>query len=434
MGTLLQLCLGTVYAWSYFQKPLMHAYNWTNSQVMMTFSLAICSLGIAAAWGGVNLAKYGPRKLAMLGGAMFGSGYLVGAAALHLHSMVLLYLGYGMIGGAGLGLGYVAPVATVAKWFPDKKGFITGMVIMGFGLGALLMSKVLAPALEDLTGKNYVAIFVYLGIIFLIATLVVASFLKNPPAGFVPKGYIPSALASAQQSILNISHRPLWCIGSGRFVTTWIVFFCNITAGIAIIGFQSPLIQDLWKKVDPSLSPVTLGSYGATLIAVSSLFNGLGRFLWGGLSDRIGRVQTFRIMLATQILAFVALMFVGNPWVFAMLICYVLLCYGGGFGTMPSFVADVFGSKVMPMVYGVVLTAWSAAGIVGPQLVALIKDGYSADKAPMYSFIIGAAFLTLGLFCSLVFLSNKPFRCGKASSAKNTKCGAPCPAVDLTHD
>ena len=430
MGTLLQLCLGTVYAWSYFQKPLMEAYHWSNAQVALAFSIAICTLGIAAAWGGINLAKYGPRKLAMLGGALFGIGYLVGAAALHFHSLALLYLGYGVIGGAGLGLGYVTPVATAAKWFPDKKGLVTGMVIMGFGFGALLMSKVLAPALVQLTGANYVLIFAYLGIVFMVATLVVASFLKNPPAGFVPKGYVPSAAVSKQQSFSNLGHKPGWCIGSGRFVMMWIVFFCNITAGIAIIGFQSPLMQDLWKKIDPSLSAPALAGYGATLIAISSLFNGVGRFFWGGLSDRIGRVQTFRIMLGTQILVFVALIFVGNPWLFGLLICYVLLCYGGGFGTMPSFVVDVFGPKLMAIVYGVILTAWSAAGIAGPQLFALVKDNFPLDKAAPYSFVIGAAFLALGLACSLVFLSNKAFRCGKASCAVNPRCGAPCLAVD----
>ena len=191
----------------------------------------------------------------------------------------------------------------------------------------------------------------------------------------------------------------------------WIVFFCNITAGIAIIGFQSPLMQDLWKRIDDTLTPVTLAAYGATLIAVSSLFNGAGRFFWGTVSDKIGRVQTFRIMLASQIIAFVLLMTVGNPWVFGACVCYVLLCYGGGFGTMPSFVLDVFGGKRMAAVYGVILTAWSAAGIAGPQIFALIKDafGTNTESAATWSFVTGAAFLAVGLGLSL-FLSNKPLQ------------------------
>ena len=430
MGTLLQVCLGTVYAWSFFQKPLMDAYQWDNTQVAATFSVAICMLGIAAAWGGINLGRYGPRKLAMLGGAMFGCGYLVGAAALHLHSLVLLYLGYGVIGGAGLGLGYVTPVATAAKWFPDRKGLVTGMVVMGFGFGALLMSKLLAPALVELTKANYVWVFAWLGVIFLAVTLFVASFLKDPPAGFVPPGYVPSAAASKKHSLSDLQHNPAWCVGSGRFSMMWVVFFCNIAAGIAIITFQSPLLQDLWHRSDPSASKAALAGYGATLIAASSIFNGLGRFFWAGLSDRIGRVQTFRLILGTQLLAFIALMFVGNPWVFGGLICYVLLCYGGGFGTMPSFVGDVFGPKTMAVVYGVILTAWSAAGIAGPVLFARIKDKLATelDKASLYSFAIAAALLGVGLLCSLAFLSNKAFRCGRASS--RPKCGAPCLAAE----
>jgi OFA family oxalate/formate antiporter-like MFS transporter len=194
----------------------------------------------------------------------------------------------------------------------------------------------------------------------------------------------------------------------------WIVFFCNIAAGIAIINFQSPLLQDLWSNLDASLSPETLAAYGAILVAVSSLFNGAGRFFWGSVSDKIGRVQTFRIMLATQIIAFVILMTAGNPWVFGVLVCYVLLCYGGGFGTMPSFVLDVFGARMMAVVYGVILTAWSAAGIAGPQIVALIKDAFPKDTqaAAWYSFAMGAAFLALGLVLS-VFLSNKRFMVAK---------------------
>jgi MFS transporter, OFA family, oxalate/formate antiporter len=420
MGTVLQLCLGTVYAWSFFQNPLMKEYGWNNSQVAWIFSTAICFLGLAAAWGGINLSKYGPRKLAMAGGLLFGAGYLTGALALHLKCLPLLYAGYGVIGGIGLGLWYVTPVATAAKWFPDRKGLVTGMVVMGFGFGALLMSKVLAPTLVTLTATeaqpagNFVLIFGVLGVLFLAATLPVASLLRNPPAGYLPPGYTPPAPpAPAGGSSAATADAPptaRQCVFSGRFAMMWIVFFCNIAAGIAIIGFQSPLMQDLWKRIDGTIPKETLAAYGATLIAVSSLFNGAGRFLWGTVSDKIGRVQTFRIMLASQIVAFILLMTLGNPWLFAALICYVLLCYGGGFGTMPSFVLDVYGGKMMAVVYGVILTAWSAAGIAGPQIVALIKDAFPQDTgtAAWYSFLTGACFLTLGLVLSF-FLSNKGF-------------------------
>jgi OFA family oxalate/formate antiporter-like MFS transporter len=223
----------------------------------------------------------------------------------------------------------------------------------------------------------------------------------NPPEGFAPKAAPAPATALAAA---NPTARR--AILSGRFAFMWLVFFCNITAGIAIISFQSPLFQDLWRAVDGSLAPATLAAWGGTLIAVSSLFNGAGRFLWGSVSDRIGRSWTFRIMLASEIAAFVGLMLTRNPWLFAGLVCWVLLCYGGGFGTMPAFIGDVFGPKLMAAVYGAILTAWSIAGVVGPQIVAVLKDRVPG-RASTLSFTIGAGLLGLGFLLSFL-LSDKP--------------------------
>ena len=387
MGTLLQLCLGSVYAWSYFQKPLVDSYGWRNTQVAWTFSFAIGFLGVAAAVGGVLLPKFGPRKLAVTGSLLYGVGYLLAALALQIKSLPLLWLGYGVTGGIGLGLGYVTPIATVAKWFPDKKGFATGMVVMGFGFGALLMSKVIAPALDATFSHQLPMVFAGIGIIVGLTGLVAASFLKNPPAS-------AATVTSADNAWPQLLSRP--------FALMWLIFFCNITAGIAIIGFQSPLLQDLWKKTNPQLSAATLAAYGATLIAVSSVFNGLGRFFWGGLSDRLGQMATFRLLLATQVIAFIALMLTGNPWLFVALICYILLCYGGGFGVMPSFVLNTFGSRLMPVLYGSILTAWSAAGVVGPQVIAWLKDHCGA-QASERAFALGAGLLAIGFVLSLFF-------------------------------
>jgi len=417
MGTILQLCLGTVYAWSFFQKLLVTTYGWTNSQTAWTFSIAICALGLAAAWGGINLPKYGPQRLAISGGLLFGVGYLLGALALHLQSLALLYIGYGLIGGIGLGLGYVTPVATVAKWFPDKKGLVTGMVIMGFGLGALLMSKVFAPMLIAVSQSasapdgNLVIVFGALGVIFMVLTVVVSTFLKNPPSDYVPAGWTPPTPTGKPEQAVGMrseeSYPTQAYLLSGKFIMMWVVFFCNIVAGIAIIGFQSPLLQGLFQKRNPSLDAMTLAAYGATLIAISSLFNGIGRFFWGGLADRMGRVQVFRLMLLSQIVVFAVLVFTQNPWIFSISVCYVLLCYGGGFGSMPSFVLDVFGIRMMPVVYGFMLTAWAAAGVVGPQIVAVITDRFPA-QASMYSFAFGTGFLIMGFVLSL-FLNNSIF-------------------------
>jgi MFS transporter, OFA family, oxalate/formate antiporter len=183
------------------------------------------------------------------------------------------------------------------------------------------------------------------------------------------------------------------------------LLFINVSAGIMFIGFQSPLMQDLWANFKPGTEPVALAAIGGTLIAISSLFNGIGRFFWGGLSDRIGRVQAFRLILGSQLIVFILLLFVTNPYIFAVLVCYILLCYGGGFGTMPSFVKDVFTAKLMPVVYGVILTAWSLAGVVGPQIVGIMKDKFP-DHAAQYSFYAGIGLLVLGFIIS-IFVTNK---------------------------
>ena len=421
MGTCFQICLGTVYSWSYFQKPFSTAFGWSQSLTAWTFCLTICTVGLFAAVGGVFLPKIGPRILAVSGGILFSLGYLTGALALKFQSAPLLFLTYGVIGGAGLGIGYVTPVATVARWFPDKKGLATGIVVMGFGIGALFMSKIFAPMLFHYFGWEaadtivqqsiLVNVFLALGIIFLVLTIPIGSMIQNPPRNYIPAGYTPPAVSADTASAAD-SFTVMDGILSRRFFIMWIMFFCNITAGLAIIGFKSPLFQDLWAKwgnldMDCVEINLMLASYGGTLIGVTSIFNGLGRFFWGGLSDKIGRTNVFRTMFGTQILAFIAIAYIENPWIFAVILCYVLLCYGGGFGTMPSFVSDVFGAKKLPVVYGTMLTAWSVAGIVGPQAVALFTDKIP-DKAAYWSFIFGACILTFGFLISFLS-SNKPF-------------------------
>lgn len=406
MGTLLQLVLGTVYAWSFFQKPIIKAYGWSNVQTMWIFSLAILFLGLAAAVGGMILPKYGPRKLASIGALLYSLGYLISAYAMQINSLTLFYIGFGVIGGIGLGLGYVIPVATTLKWFPDKKGFITGMVVMGFGLGALAMSKCIAPLLMSITDGNMVKVFFYIAIVLMAIAVPAGLSMKNPPVGFLPKGYSPTIKSSAtinQENNLTVKESLI----STKFMGMWFIFFLNISAGIMFIGLQSPMIQDLIRLQDAHMTTEALAMAGASLIAISSVFNGIGRFLWGGMSDKIGRIQVFRWILSSQILVFILMVFTSNPWIFGLLVCYVLLCYGGGFGAMPSYVLDVFHAKLMPIIYGVILTAWSMGGIVGPQLAAYIRDFYanSPEMIGPRTYIAGSILLGLGLLVSLT-LSN----------------------------
>ena len=389
--TLLQVCLGTVYAWSFFQTLLVRQLGWSFTDTAVAFSITIFSLGMSAAAAGMLLPRVGPRRLALAGSVMFSGGYVLGGYALHLDSLALFYLGYGVIGGTGIGLGYVTPVATVAKWFPDRKGLATGIVVMGFGVGAVVLSMGLAPLLVVETEGDLPLVFIWLGVVFAVVLIPCSWALQDPPTELASRFFGDSSSREPEEDPGSTAR----CLRSSEFAIMWIVFFFNIAAGIAVISFQSPLLQDVWGLADPSVEPETLAEYGATLIAVSSLCNGIGRLFWGLLSDRIGRVRVFRILLASQMIVFGILMTERDPWVFSILVCYILLCFGGGFATMPSFILDVFGTRRMSSVYGVMLTAWAAAGVCGPLYIGYLKDQYP-DRAIIYCFLIGVLILGLG--------------------------------------
>ena len=395
--TVLQVCFGTVYAWSFFQTLLVRQLGWTFTETAWAFSLTILSLGTSAAWAGALLPKVGPRRLAVTGSVMFSVGYVLASLALKWDMLALFYVGYGVIGGAGIGLGYVTPVATVAKWFPDKKGLATGIVVMGFGVGAFLLSKGLAPLLVSHLAGDLSQVFLGLGVIFACVLIPCSLLLSNPPA---------AAAAVAEQTPADESDSVSPYLRSSEFALMWIVFFFNIAAGISVISFQSELLQEVWGLADPTVEPATLAEYGATLIAVSSLCNGVGRLFWGLLSDRLGRVRVFRILLASQMVVFGILMTERNPYVFSILVCYILLCFGGGFATMPSFVLDVFGPQKMSTIYGTILTAWAAAGICGPLYVGYLKDQYP-DRAFIYCFLIGILMLGLGYVFSYLLSDDR---------------------------
>ncbi len=388
--TVLQLCFGTVYAWSFFQVLLVQQVDWSFTESAWAFSLAIFSLGIAAAWAGQMLPRLGPRKLALLGSVLFCSGYLIAGFALEADNLLLFCLGYGVVGGTGIGMGYVTPVSTAANWFPNNRGLATGIVVMGFGVGALMLSKGLAPLLVIRAEGDLARVFIWLGLTFAAILLPTSLLLSNPPPA---SGATPRKEAPSQQVPVRAHLR------TSQFSLLWLVFFFNIAAGISIISFQSELLQEVWSLSDPSVEPAVLADYGATLIAVSSVFNGIGRLFWGLLSDRIGRVRVFRILLATQMVVFGILMTETDPWIFSILVCYVLLCFGGGFATMPPFILDVFGSVRMSAMYGAVLTAWAAAGVTGPIYVGYLKDSYP-DRAVMYCFLIGILMLGAGYLFS----------------------------------
>lgn len=400
-GFVLQLGLGTVYAWSFFQSMLVRDHLWSYTETAWAFSLVILTMGISAAWGGVNLPKYGPRLLAMSGAALFSLSYLLGGVALYVESVPLFLLGYGFIGGIGIGLGYVTPVATVAKWFPATSSTVIDVVIMGFGAGGLLMTMVLAPFLLVEANGNLALAFVLLGVVFAVVLIPATWFLQDPPG--TRRVSLTEATPDRRSTLADL--------GSVQFLGMWVVFFCNIAAGLSVISIQSPLLQEIWGRWDPSVEAAVLARSGATLIAFGSLCNGIGRLFWGTVSDHIGRVESFRLLLFAQIVLFGLLMTESNPQVFSALVCCVLLCFGGGFATLPSFVRDVFGARRMPVMYGAMLTAMAAAGVAGPLLVAALKDNYP-DRAVTYTFLMGVGFLGTGFVTSFL-VSNAPHRQGR---------------------
>ena len=406
--TTLHLCFGTVYAWSFFQVLLVRHLGWSFTDTALAFGFAIFSIGVSAAWAGTALPKLGPRKLALLGSLMFSSGYVIASYALTQDWLILFYVGYSFIGGAGLGMGYVTPVATVAKWFPSHKGLATGIVVMGFGVGAFLLSKLLAPILLVYTSEDLADVFLYLGVIFAIILLPSSLFVVDPPANESAEALSSDGISYPEEDDPDYVKK---CLTSGSFIVMWIIFFVNIAAGISVISFQSPLLQDVWSLTDPTVEPEILAAYGATLIAVSSLCNGVGRLFWGVLSDIIGRVRVFRILLASQIVVFGILMTERDPWIFSILVCYVLLCFGGGFAVIPSFILDVFGSKRMSALYGYILTAWAVAGIFGPLYVGYLKDSYP-NKVVIYCFLVGVLILSIGFVFSML-LNNEHVRLRK---------------------
>lgn len=422
--TLLHLCFGTVYAWSFFQVLLVEHLGWSFTDTSIAFGITIFSLGMSAAWAGMMLPKYGPRKLAMAGSILFCAGYFISAWALENDSLLIFFLGYGFIGGTGLGFGYVTPVATVANWFPDHKGLVTGIVTMGFGLGALFLSKFLAAILLVHSGADLPLVFLQLGIVFAVILIPASFFVVNPP-----QTEEKQPVTEQVKLQLNEEDEPLYvrkCLGSYEFIIMWLIFFFNIAAGISVISFQSPLLQEVWKLNDATIEPEVLAIYGANLIAISSVFNGLGRLFWGVLSDHIGRVMVFRILLASQTVVFGILMTERDPWIFSILVCYIMLCFGGGFATMPSFVLDVFGQKKMSTLYGFILTAWAFAGVIGPLYVGYLKDNYP-NRVVIYCFLIGVLFLSLGFIFSML-LNNDRIRLRKPTVQDTlVELGVPLP-------
>jgi OFA family oxalate/formate antiporter-like MFS transporter len=363
----MQLCLGTVYAWSVFKKPLMASHGWGETSVQVTFMICIGMIGIAAAFGGTLVDKKGPKFVATIGGVLFGIGTLLSGLGDQMGNIWILYLGFGLIAGLGNGFGYITPIATLIRWFPDKRGLVTGLAVMGFGAGAFFMGKIAPPMVISL---GVTKTFYIWGIIFLILCTGSAQLFKNPPKGWLPAGFTPkaSSVSAADSYTFDeaIKTRQWWML--------WGMLFLNVTAGIGLISQLSPLAQDVIKKSDPMITAAALALAGGSILAYASIFNGLGRLFWAWTSDAIGRKNVFITMFVSQAILYFIIPQISSQLIFTIFACYLLACYGGGFATMPAFAADSFGPGYIGKVYGIMLTAWGAAGIVGPLVFAEIKS------------------------------------------------------------
>jgi MFS transporter, OFA family, oxalate/formate antiporter len=387
-GTISMICLGTVYSWSLFTQPLIASFGWSNTTTTWTFALAILFLGIGAIIGGRWQDRSGPTIVAVTGLVLWGAGNIIAGLGTARFGAPWIYVFYGLVGGIGLGLGYVTPVAAVTKWFPDKRGFGSGMVVMGFGLGAFFYNNILknVPAFASASreagrvvaakaagttavmsaGSVHIIMmtFVWSGIIFAVLGGICAFFVRNPPAA-VAAPTAPGAPAAAAKTVSGRDYPPSEALRTPQFWALWAMLFLNVTAGILFISNAVPIMREL-----------THASVGTALAiyGVIALFNGLGRFFWGAVSDRIGRNLAYILIYGSQVVIFFVVGGIHALGAVAILFAIVLLDYGGGFGTMPSFTADYFGTKYMGVNYGWILLAWGVGGIVGPIFVARVKD------------------------------------------------------------
>jgi len=368
-AVLVQLALGAVYAWSVFNKPMQQQFGWSKTEAVLPFEVAIGTIFIGSLVGGRIQDRRGPRPVALAGGILYSLGIMAASLVSDSDQLWLLVATYGVMGGIGLGAAYITPIAMLAKWFPDKRGLITGIAVGGFGFGAVLTAPVAKSLLAGTDDKT--SVFLPLGIAYLVAVLLGASFFRNPPAGYQVPGWQPSATVAAQRSTHDYTlpealRTPQWYLLTG-------ILTLNTLAGIAFISQASDAAQDI--------AGVTAG-VAATFVGIMGLFNGGGRIGWAALSDRIGRMPAFLGMLAIQAVCFLLMPHIGVFGIFAVLAALIYLSYGGGFGTMPATAADFFGTPNAGAIYGAMIVAWSIGGVVGPLLAAALYESSGSYTLP----------------------------------------------------
>ena len=404
------LSIGQAYAFSTFNLPLTKLIgithsapgDWSQKEVVWIFSIAIAFLGSSAAVFGRWVERVGPRKSMFTAALCFGGGFMVSAVGIHLHQLWLLYLGYGVLGGCGLGIGYISPVSTLIKWFPDRPGMATGMAIMGFGGGALIaapLSILLMGHFKTATSNGVLETFVTMGVIYFMFMTIGVYAVRVPAADWKPTGWIAPARPKTLVTSANVAVDMAW--RTPQFWLLWVVLCMNVTAGIGVLGVASPMIQEIFSgRVTPAAA--------AGFVGLISLFNMGGRFFWATTSDIIGRRNTYMVFFLLGILLYSTvptLGHLGSISLFVAAFCIILSMYGGGFATIPAYLRDMFGTYEVGAIHGRLLTAWSVAGILGPVLMSYIRDSQinsGIPKAQAYSvnMYIMCGFLLIGFLCN----------------------------------
>ncbi|WP_138733540.1 OFA family MFS transporter [Modestobacter excelsi] len=409
------LCIGQAYATSVYKTALVADFDSSLTAIGIVFSIAIVMLGLSAALFGTWVDRNGPRAAMFVSACFWSVGFLVGAAGIATDQLWLLYLGYGVIGGIGLGIGYISPVSTLIKWFPDRPGLATGMAIMGFGGGALIatpLSRQLMgwydPAYDGTaatvaSGDAVAKLFVTLGLVYLAFMLFGAFIVRVPAEGWRPAGFDPSTI-KAKALVTTKSVSAANAIRTPQFWLLWVVLFCNVTAGIGILEQASPMIQDFFRESGTSTVAVTAA---AGFVGLLSLFNMGGRFAWSTTSDFIGRKPIYMVYLGVGLVLYVLLATVGSSatWLFVLLAALIISFYGGGFATAPAYLRDLFGTYQVGAIHGRLLTAWAAAGVAGPLIVNRVLDARGEPGSLVAGDYRPALFIMVGLL-AVGFVAN----------------------------
>jgi MFS family permease len=418
----IHLCIGQAYAFSVFKTPLTKLLgiqasgpgDWSMSSLAWIFSIALGMLGLSAAMFGKWLEKVGPRRAMAAAAACFSGGFFIAAIGVKLHVLALIYLGYGFLGGIGLGLGYISPVSTLIKWFPDRPGMATGMAIMGFGGGAMIgapLSTLLMGFFKSPTSMGVFETFITMGTIYGIFMLFGVLTVRVPPPGWKPENYVPPVQPKKLVTTANVEVGKAW--RTRQFWMLWVVLCVNVTAGIGILEHAAPMIQDMF--------PGRISNDAATgFVGLLSLFNLVGRFFWSSLSDLLGRKRTYLMYLLLGGTLYCSLPTVGRSGSIVLFVsstCLILSMYGGGFSTIPAYLRDLFGTMHVSAIHGRLLTAWSTAAVLGPVLVNYLRDyrlHQGVPKAEAYSvtLYIMAGLLLIGLLSNaLVTPVDKKYHC-----------------------